>query len=163
MKISKWIDYSTNMWSCQHTMVSKKCYDSKLPQVLQKPCGSFWSQKKRSFKNKTGGFFSQLMMERVYGRKDARRDDNKNSKTLNLEHYNNDTPREILSILLCCCSSGFDGFIIRRSVKKNSTQVMMMILSQLCWVSNIYGLTYKLESALHLHQVHTYLANYPST
>jgi hypothetical protein len=45
-------------------MVSKKCYDSKLPQVLQKPCGSFWSQNKSSFKNKTGGFFSQLMMER---------------------------------------------------------------------------------------------------
>ncbi len=147
-------------------MVSKKCYDSKLPQVLQKPCGSFLEPKKRrSFKNKTGGFFSQLMMEREYGRKDGRRDDNKNSKTLNLEHYNNDTAKEILSIVLCCCSSssGFDGFIICRSVKKISTQVMMMILSQPCWVSNNYGLTNKLECALLVHQLHTYVANYPST
>lgn len=124
----------------------------------------FGAKKRRSFKNKTGGFFSQLMMEREYGRKDARRDDNKNSKTLNLEHYNNDTAKEILSIVLCCCSSsGFDGFIICRSVKKISTQVMMMILSQPCWVSNIYGLTYKLECALLVHQLHTYVANYPST
>lgn len=140
---------------------------SKLPQVLQKPYGSFSSQNKEEFQEQNRGLLLTIDDgERECGRKDARRDDNKNSKTLNLEHYNNDTPKEILLILLCCfcSSSGFDGFIISRSVKKNSTQVMMMILSQPCWVSNIYmALHTKLECALLLDQLHTNLANYPST
>jgi hypothetical protein len=166
MKISKWIDYLTNMcWSCQHTMVSKKCYDSKLPQVLQKPCGSFRSQKKRSFKNKTGGFLSQLMMERESMGEKMLWGTTTRIQKLSIGTLQQWYPKRNsqYSSLLFFSSSGFDGFIICRSVKKNSTQVMMMILSQPCWLSNIYGLTYKLECALHLHQLHTYLANYPST
>ncbi len=137
------------------------------PKSYKNRVALFWSPKKRGVSRTKQGASSHSWWwrEREYGRKDGRRDDNKNSKTLNLEHYNNDTAKEILSIVLCCCSSssGFDGFIICRSVKKISTQVMMMILSQPCWVSNNYGLTNKLECALLVHQLHTYVANYPST